>query len=85
MENEFTIDRKAVEDLVMLTEDARNSIQDAYFVERILDHLIETGGAGMIGDMPEYRDLIFQCLERISTRLEKYCLGFVPEDPFEKK
>ena len=76
-------DEQAKKDFLMLVSDSRKSIQDAYSIECIVNHMGSLIDKLPTDEMQTYLDEILDCAVCIEERLEKYGFDFKPENPFE--
>ena len=75
------IDQQAIDDFLLFINDVRKTVQEAYSIAKIVDHLKE------LEDDPDsvrsdYYGFIRECADSIMVTMDKYCLDFEPEDPF---
>ena len=61
----------------------RISIQDAYSITKVLEHLACVGEDCSKETKELYWDILYDCAKCIRQRLAKYSCGYVPVDPFE--
>lgn len=73
-------DIQAIDDLMTLISDARQSIQDAHSIAHIVrqlkNHEKDPESAEAV-----YYSIITECAENIISALSKYSFGYIPEDP----
>ena len=76
------IDQQAIDDFLRFINDVRKTVQEAYSIAKIADHLKE------LEDDPDsvrsnYYGFIRECSDSIMVTMDKYCLDFKPENPFD--
>lgn len=68
---------------MQLINDIRVSIQDAYSISKVLEHLACVGDDCSKDAKQLYWDIMYDCAKCICQRLAEYSRGYVPVDPFD--
>ena len=76
------IDQQSIDDLIRFINDIRQTIQEAYSIAKIVDHLEELEQDPK-SVRSSYYGYLRDCANCILLALNKYCLDFKPENPFD--
>lgn len=63
----------------------RRSIQEAYNITKVLEHIAEKGDDIDPKEKQMYWDILHDCAKHIRLDLDEYSLGYVPVDPFDEE
>ena len=76
------VDQQSINDFLSFITDVRKAVQDAYSIAKIADHLkeLEEDPDSVRSD---YYGFIRECADSIMVTMDKYCLDFKPENPFD--
>ena len=63
----------------------RRSIQEAYNITKVLEHIAEEGDSIDPEEKQMYWDILYDCAKHIRLNLDEYSFGYVPVDPFDEE
>ncbi len=78
------IDQEAINDFLLFINDVHKTVQEAYSIAKIADHLKE------LEEDPKsvrstYYGYLRECADSILLTMDKYCLDFAPKNPFDNE
>ena len=79
------MDKEEVNGTAAMVMAIRRSIQEAYNITKVLEHIAEEGEGIDPKEKQMYWDILYDCAKHIRLNLNEYSLGYIPVNPFDEE
>lgn len=79
------MDKEEVNEVAAMITAVRKSVQEAYNITKILEHVATLGDDIDPEIRQSYWDMLYDCAKHIRLNLDEYSFGYVPIDLFDEE